>query len=47
MIHRDKNENETETNWDTLDRLIEEFPYITYPAIIEDSGNEELDDIKK
>ena len=40
MIHRDINENETETNWDTLDKIIEEFPDITSKAMMKDFGNE-------
>ena len=34
MIHRDINENETETNRGTLDKIIEEFPYITSTAMM-------------
>ena len=29
MIHRDIKENEKENNWDTLDKVVEEFPYDT------------------
>ena len=38
------NENETETKQCTLDKVIEECPYGTSSAMIEDFGNEELDD---
>ena len=38
------NKNETETNWDTLDKVIEEFPDEKSPDIMEDCGNKELDD---
>ena len=43
MIHRDMNENETETNRYTLDKLLEEFPDVTSTAMIEDSVKQELD----
>ena len=33
--------NETEINWDTLDKIIEERPYITSPAIMDIFGNED------
>ena len=32
VIHRDITENEKETNWVTLEKLIEEFPYDTSPV---------------
>ena len=38
------NVNETETNYGNLDKEIEEWPEVTSPAIMEDSGNEEIDD---
>ena len=45
MIHRDMNENETETNWGILDKVIQEWPDSTYPAMIEDCLNDKnLDD---
>ena len=40
MIHLDIHENETETDQDTLDNLIEEFPDITSPDMMEDCLNE-------
>ena len=33
--------NETEINWDTLDKIIEERPYITSSAIMDIFGNED------
>ena len=36
IINRDINENETENNRDTLDKVIEEFPCIASPAILDD-----------
>ena len=33
--------NETEINWDTLDKIIEERPYITSPAIMDIFGNKD------
>ena len=36
MIHRDMNENETETNKDNLDKVIEYGLNVTSPAIMED-----------
>ena len=40
MIHRDIDENATETNRDTLDDVIEELPYITSLAMMKYCGNE-------
>ena len=40
MIQRDMNENETETNNYILDKVTEERPDITSPAMVEYSGNE-------
>ena len=42
--HKYHNDNETETNLVTLDKETEKFPYITYPAIMEECGNKEHDD---
>ena len=39
MIHMYMNENETKTDWDTLDKLLQECPDITSPAMVEDFGN--------
>ena len=36
MIHRDRNENETENNPDTLNKAIEECPDIASPHMMED-----------
>ena len=36
MIHRYMNKQERDSNQDTLDKLIEELPYITNPAMMED-----------
>ena len=47
MILRDINENEAETNQDTLDNVIEECPDITSTGMMEDCGNEELVDRNK
>ena len=47
VIHRDINENETETNNYTLDKFIKECPGIKSPAMMEYCGKEELDDNKK
>ena len=41
------NENETETNWYTLEEVIYERPYDTSPAKSEYRVNEELDDINQ
>ena len=42
MIHRYMCENETGSNMYTLYKVIEECPYDTFPAMMEDRGNEEL-----
>ena len=34
------NEDQTETNKYALDKVIEECPYETYPALTDDCGNE-------
>ena len=34
MIHRYMNKQERDSNQDTLDKLIEELPYITNPAMM-------------
>ena len=51
MIHGDKSGNETETDWDTSDEVIEVTTrtpiYVISPAIMEDCGNEERDDNNK
>ena len=51
MIHGDKRGNETETDWDTSDEVIEVTTrtpiYVISPAIMEDCGNEERDDNNK
>ena len=47
MIHRNINVNETETNKYNLDELIEKSPDDISPAMMQDYGNEELDDSKK
>ena len=46
MIHSNINEKETETNRDTLEEVIYEFPNDTYQVVMEDYENEELDDSK-
>ena len=43
MIHMDINVNETETNRNTLDELIEKFPDITSPDMMEICWNWKLD----
>ena len=40
IIQRDININGKESNWDTLDKLIEELPDITSPAMMEICVNE-------
>ena len=47
MIHSHMNLNETETNRDTFDVVIDELPDETYPAMIEDYVNDELDDMNQ
>ena len=47
MIHRDMNENETETNRDAFEKVIQQWTDSTCPAMMEDCGNEELDDGNK
>ena len=44
VIHRDITENEKETNWVTLEKLIEEFPYDTSPVQMEEGVNDEVGD---
>ena len=39
MIHMDMNENETETNQDIFNKVIEECPDITYPSMMKDFGH--------
>ena len=46
VIHSNINEKETETNRDTLEEVIYEFPNDTYQVVMEDYENEELDDSK-
>ena len=46
IIHRDIDENETETNIDTLYKVIEKFLDIASPNIMDDCVNGELDDMK-
>ena len=43
LIHRYFTENEKETNQDTLNRFIEEFPDDTSPVVMEECVNYELD----
>ena len=43
MIHSNSNKNETENSLDTLDKIIEKFPDITSPAMIEYCENNEHD----
>ena len=47
MIHSHMNLNETETNRDNFDVVIDELPDDTYPAMIEDYVNDELDDMNQ
>ena len=47
MIHINTNENETENNRNTLDKAIQEWPDVTSLVMMEEFGNEELDDIKR
>ena len=47
MIHSHMNLNETETNRDNFDVVIDELPDETYPAMIEDYVNDELDDMNQ
>ena len=46
-IHSHMNLNETETNRDNFDVVIDELPDDTYPAMIEDYVNDELDDMNQ
>ena len=39
MKHNDKNDNETETSLDTLDKKTEKFPDITSPDMMQECGN--------
>ena len=47
MIHRYMNENEKEKSWETLDNIMEECPDIASPDIMEDCGNDKLNEIRK
>ena len=44
MIHRNTNENQTDTDQDTLKEVIKYCPDDTYPDMMEDCVNEESDD---
>ena len=46
VIHRDITDDEKYTIWDTLDKLIEEFPDETSPVDMEEGVNNEDDDDK-
>ena len=41
------NENETQTTWDTLERLTNEWTDETYPVVMEDCVNKEHKDINQ
>ena len=43
VIHINMYENDTETNWYTLEQVIDEWPYETSPVVMEYCVNEELD----
>ena len=47
VIHRDITDNEKETNRNILKNVIEEWPYDTTPADMEECVNDENDDEKK
>ena len=43
VIHTDITENEKETNWDTLKKVIEKWAYDTSPVVMEEFVNDEVD----
>ena len=47
MTHNNMNKNVTETNQGTLEKVMEAFPDDTSPAMMEDRGSKELDDINQ